>query len=68
MLKQCKSNYASLTPRVLHRGRTQKIHIFPEDPIMRASYNTCPFHTSEVLKKYIITLPNVRVRKKKQRN
>ena len=35
---------------------------------MRMSYNTGPFHTSEVLKKYIITLPNVRVRNDKQWN
>ena len=35
---------------------------------MRMSYNTGPFHTSEVLKKYNITLPNVRVRNDKHRN
>ena len=29
---------------------------------MRTSYNTSPFHTSEFLKKYIITIPNTRVR------
>ena len=56
--------YSSGTPQ----GRTRKIHIFPKDPIMRTSYNTCPFHISEFFKKYIITLPNVRVRNDKQRN
>ena len=35
---------------------------------MRTSYNTYPFHTSEVLKNYIITSPNVRVRNNKQQN
>ena len=35
---------------------------------MKTSYNTCPFHTSEFLKKYIITIPNTRVRNDKQRN
>ena len=35
---------------------------------MRTSYNTGQFHTIEVLKKYIIILPNVRVRNDKQRN
>ena len=50
--------YLSGTPQ----GRTQKIHIFSKDLIMRTSYNTGPFHTSEFHKKYIITLPNVKVR------
>ena len=60
-----RERYLSGTPQ----GRTQKIHIFPKDTIMRTSYNTSPFHTSEILeKKYIITLPNVRVRNDKQRN
>ena len=35
---------------------------------MRMSYNIGPFYTLEVIKKYIITLPNVRVRNDKQRN
>ena len=35
---------------------------------MGTSYNTGPFHTLEVLKKYIISLPNVRVQNDKQRN
>ena len=35
---------------------------------MRTSYNTSPFHTSKFLKKYIITIPNTRVRNNKQRN
>ena len=64
-LKACYSErYPSGTPR----GRTQKIHIFPKDLIMRTSYNTGLFHTSEVLKKYIITLSNVRVQNDKQQN
>jgi len=35
---------------------------------MRTSYNTSPFYTLEILKKYIITLPNIRVRNDKQWN
>ena len=50
------------------QGRTRKIHIFFNDPIMRTSCNTSPFHTLEFHKKYIITLPNVRVRNNKQQN
>ena len=33
---------------------------------MRTSYNTSPFHTSEILKKYIITSLNVKVWNDKQ--
>ena len=67
-LSTLKANYSGRYPSGTPRGRTRKIHIFSEDLIMRASYNTCPFHTSEVFKKYIIILPNVRVRNNKQRN
>ena len=35
---------------------------------MRTSYKLSPFYTSKVLKNYIITLPNVRVRNIKQQN
>ena len=63
-----KASYSERCPLGTPQGRTRKIHIFPKDPIKRTSYNTCPFHTSEVLRNYIITLPNVRVRNNKQRN
>ena len=63
-----KTGYRERCPSGTPQGRTRKIHIFPKDPIMRTSYNIGPFHTSEVLKKYIITLPNVKVRNDKQRN
>ena len=63
-----KASYSERCPSGTPRGRTQKIHIFPKDPIMRMSYNTSPFHTSEFLKKYIIIIPNTRVRNDKQRN
>ena len=63
-----KASYSGRYPLGTPQGRTQKIHIFPKDPIIRTSYNTCPFHTSEVLKNYIITLPNIRVRNIKQWN
>ena len=65
------------TPKVSFSGGIRRAHpkgepkrstFFSKDPIMRTSYNTCPFHTSKVLKKYIITLPNVRVRNNKQQN
>ena len=57
-----KASYSERCPSGTPRGRTQKIHIFLKDPIMRMSYNTSPFHTLEFLKKYIITIPNTRVR------
>ena len=60
-----KTGYRERYPSGTPQERTQKIYIFPKDPIMRTSYNIDPFHTSEVLKKYIITLPNVRVRNDK---
>ena len=63
-----KASYSGRYPLGTPQGRTQKIHIFPSDPITRTSYNTCPFHTSEFLKKYIITIPNTRVWNDKQRN
>ena len=63
-----KASYNERCPSGTPRGRTRKIHIFSKDPIMRTSYNTSPFHTSEILEKYIITLPNVRVRNDNQRN
>ena len=63
-----KASYNRRYPSGTPQGRTQKIHIFPKDPIMRTSYNTCPFHTSEVLKNYIIILPNVRMRNNKHQN
>ena len=65
------------TPKASYSGRclsgplqvrTRKIHIFPKDPIMRTSYNTSPFHTSEILKRYIIIISNTRVWNDKQRN
>ena len=63
-----KASYSGRYPSGTPQGRTRKIHIFSNDPIMRTSYNTCPFHTSEVLKNYLITLSNVRARNNKQRN
>ena len=63
-----KASYSERCPSGTPRGRTRKIHIFPKDPIMRTSYNTGPLHTSEFLKKYIITIPNTRVQNDKQRN
>ena len=45
-----KASYSGRCPSGTPQGRTQKIHIFPNDPIMRMSYNTYPFHTSEFLK------------------
>ena len=49
-----KANYCGRYPSGTPRGRTQKIHIFPKDPIMRTSYNTSPFHTSEFLKSILL--------------
>ena len=63
-----KASYSERCPSGTPRGRTRKIHIFPKDPIMRTSYNTSPFHTSEFLKKYISTILNTRVRNDKHRN
>ena len=63
-----KTGYNERYPSGTPQGRTRKIHIFPKDLIMRTSYNTDPFHTSEVLKKYIITLPNIRVQNDKRWN
>ena len=63
-----KASYSGRYPSDTPQVRTRKIHIFPKDPIMKTSYNTCPFHTSEFLKKYIITLPNVIVWNNKQQN
>ena len=63
-----KASYSGRYPLGTPQGRTQKIHIFPKDPIMGTSYNTSSFHTSEFLKKYIITIPNTRVWNDKQRN
>ena len=63
-----KASYNGRYPSGTPQGRTRKIHIFSKDPIMRTSYNIGPFHTSEFLKNYIITLPNVKVRNDKQRN
>ena len=45
-----KASYSGQYPLGTPQGRTRKIHIFPKDPIMRMSYNTCPFHTSKFLK------------------
>ena len=67
-LSTSKASYSRRCPSGVPRGRTRKVHIFPKDPIMRMSYNTSQFHTSEFLKKYIITIPNTRVRNDKQRN
>ena len=63
-----KASYSGWYPSGTPQGRTQKIHIFLEDPIMGMSYKISPFHTSEFLRKYIITIPNVRVQNDKQRN
>ena len=38
-----KAGYRGRYPSGTPRRRTQKIHIFPKDPIMRTSYNTCKF-------------------------
>ena len=63
-----KAGYSGRYPSGTPRGRTRKIHIFPKGPIIRTSYNTSLFHTYEFLKKYIITIPNAKVRNNKQRN
>ena len=55
-LSTSKAGYSERCPSGTPRGRTRKIHIFTKDPIMKTSYNTGPFHTSEFLKNYIITL------------
>jgi hypothetical protein len=39
-----KAGYISRYPSGTPQGKTQKIHIFPKDPIMGTSYNTSPFH------------------------
>jgi len=57
-----KASYNGWYPSDTPQWRAQKIHIFPKDPIMRTSYNISLFHTLEFLKKYIITIPNTRVR------
>ena len=49
-----KAGYSERYPSGTPQGRTRKIHIFPKDPIMRTSYNTCPFHTSEFLKTILL--------------
>ena len=35
-----KAGYSGRYPSGTPQGRTQKIHIFPKDPILRMSYNT----------------------------
>ena len=54
ILSTPKASYSRRYPSVTPQGRTRKIHIFPKDPIMRTSYNTCPFHTSEFLKSTLL--------------
>ena len=49
-----KASYRGRYPSGTPKGRTRKIHIFPKDPIMKTSYNTCPFHTSEFLKSILL--------------
>ena len=49
-----KTGYNERYPSGTPQGRTRKIHIFPKDPIMRMSYNTCPFHTLEFLKSTLL--------------
>ena len=68
ILSTPKIGYREQYPSGTPQGRTQKIHIFLEDPIMGMSYKISPFHTSEFLKNYIITIPNTRVWNDKQRN
>ena len=49
-----KASYSGRYPSGTPQGRTRKIHIFPKDPIMRMSYNTCPFHASKFLKSILL--------------
>ena len=49
-----KASYSGRYPSGTPQGRTRKIHIFPKDSIMRTSYNTYPFHTSEFLKSTLL--------------
>ena len=49
-----KTGYRERYPSGTPQWRIRKIHIFPNDPIMRTSYNTSPFHTSEILKSTLL--------------
>ena len=57
-----KASYSGGIHRAHPKGEPERSTFFLR---VRTSYNTYPFHISEVLKNYIIILPNVRVRNSK---
>ena len=63
-----KASHSGRYPSGTPQGRTRKIHIFPKDPIVRTSYNTCPFYTSKFLKSTLLQNQMSECRNDKQWN